>query len=521
MRKSTVLKLNQRASENEEDKKEGPIEAIRKTFTHEMVIAICGPIGTPSHGVSEIIENILKTAHGYKTNYIRLSEYIKEYGRSKSVARDKTSELITLGNEMRAKDNAILVKKAILDIKKERDAVARDSGVYQDDDQDKDVVIRPEPVVSLCHIIDSIKNAEELALLRMVYGEMLHLISIHSSIENRIIEIKRKENIDDSGVFSLIDRDSGEELANGQSVRKIFPQADFFISLDEGTESEARQQIERYFNLLLGSFMVSPTKHERAMYSAFSAANNSACLSRQVGAAIAEKSGNIISVGWNDVPKAFGGLYEENGSGDKRCYNEINKICHNDDNKKQISLVIANELKNAGMIDNGNLEEVARLIDRSPRFKDLIEYSRAVHAEMHAIINAGKIAGQKIESGSIYITTYPCHYCAKHIVAAGIANIYFIEPYQKSLAAKLHKDSVTESDDDNRVKIRPFIGIAPRRHNMLFNINLSGQERKADGVFKLTNKKYPLTSISLEAIGTLETLAISDLPEIIDEGGVS
>jgi deoxycytidylate deaminase len=51
------------------------------------------------------------------------------------------------------------------------------------------------------------------------------------------------------------------------------------------------------------------------MFYARSAANNSSCLSRQVGASITDKNGNLISTGWNDVPK-FGG------------YNTLEKLDH-------------------------------------------------------------------------------------------------------------------------------------------------------------------------------------------------
>jgi deoxycytidylate deaminase len=39
----------------------------------------------------------------------------------------------------------------------------------------------------------------------------------------------------------------------------------------------------------------------------------------------------------------------------------------------------------------------------------------------------------------------------KIIVVAGITEVYFIEPYRKSLATKLHNDAITEDHlDSNR-----------------------------------------------------------------------
>lgn len=43
------------------------------------------------------------------------------------------------------------------------------------------------------------------------------------------------------------------------------------------------------------------------MYSAYAASLQSACLSRQVGAALLDDEGNLLAVGKNDVPKSGGG----------------------------------------------------------------------------------------------------------------------------------------------------------------------------------------------------------------------
>src|SRR5205807_7486580 len=70
-----------------------------------------------------------------------------------------------------------------------------------------------------------------------------------------------------------------------------------------------------------------------------------------------------------------------------------------------------------------------------------IEYFRAVHAEMAAIVDAAR-RGVPICDAVLYTTTFPCHDCAKHIVAAGIQRVVFIEPYPKSLAPELYLDSI-------------------------------------------------------------------------------
>ena len=56
---------------------------------------------------------------------------------------------------------------------------------------------------------------------------------------------------------------------------------------------------------------------------------------------------------------------------------------------------------------------------RSARALDVIEYGRTVHAEMAAITDAAR-RGASVRNTTMYSTTFSCHDCAKHIVAAGI-----------------------------------------------------------------------------------------------------
>ena len=53
-----------------------------------------------------------------------------------------------------------------------------------------------------------------------------------------------------------------------------------------------------------------------------------------------------------------------------------------------------------------------------------------VHAEMNAILFAAK-SGVGTQDSDLYVTFSPCLNCAKHIINAGIKNVYFIEMYEK------------------------------------------------------------------------------------------
>ena len=277
---------------------------ISKTHTTELVIALCGPIGSPLHEVASAIESMLVGSFDYeKCTKIRLSALISEYAAKveKAIpakpAFDKIQAQIDVGNDLRKTyGSSVLAELAVNSIRLDREKHKESTGGAS---------YAPRRI---CHIIDSIKNQEELDLLRMVYREMLYVVGVFSPLDLREDNLKRK-GLDSAQVYQLIDRDSGEEAKTGQTVRDTFPQCDFFLRMDSGTDSQLTRRVERFLNLILGTKIITPTMNESAMYAAASAAANSACLSRQVGAAVTTSDGEVISTGWNDVPRMGGGLY--------------------------------------------------------------------------------------------------------------------------------------------------------------------------------------------------------------------
>ena len=76
---------------------------------------------------------------------------------------------------------------------------------------------------------------------------------------------------------------------------------------------------------------------------------------------------------------------------------------------------------------------------------------------------------------TLYCTTFPCHNCAKHIIAAGISTVIYIEPYPKSKTFEFYNDSITNEAEEisEKVKFIPFTGIGPRKYFDLFSMSLS------------------------------------------------
>lgn len=518
-------------------------DEANRSLTPELVIALCGPIGSPLHEVSDQIKSLLSNFE-YTAVQIRLSELIRLNADLVDVEINQTSKflditsLISAGDELRRiHGNDVLAKLAIAKISADR---TKSYGSFVDKAEEASLP-KEEQTKShrICHIIDSVKNIHELKLLRLIYGEALFSIGVFSPLEVRKKNLSRPGHLTDLEINQLIDTDSGEEFSHGQSVRETFPLCDFFLRVDgqvdgaeqENTNGQIHAKLLRFFNLIFHTNIVSPTLEENAMYSAASAARNSACLSRQVGAAVTSKTGELLSVGWNDVPNSGGGLYGKpqltSGTitADHRCHAQTGAKCHNDSEKSSIAEKVIESLIDKSIIEGKNKARAVLSIMQDTRIKDLIEFSRAVHAEMHAILGASRVAGERILNGKIFVTTYPCHSCARHIVAAGISEVYYIEPYRKSLATRLHSDSLTEaSESTGLVKLLQFDGIAPRRFIDLFE---AGSRKSKSGVLNLNPKAKaePLTHVSIRAIPRLEEVVIAEVaekslrfPELVSKG---
>ncbi|WP_262967393.1 deaminase [Methylobacter psychrophilus] len=111
------------------------------------------------------------------------------------------------------------------------------------------------------------------------------------------------------------------------------------------------------------------------------------------------------------------------------------------------------------------------------RIRDLTEFGRVVHAEMEAILSCGR-EGISCIGSTLYCTTFPCHNCAKHIIASGVTRVVYVEPYPKSKALEFHSDSIelrTQLDGKDNVDsviFEPFTGVGARRFLDFFSMSL-------------------------------------------------
>lgn len=445
---------------------------IASRFSQELVFSLAGPVGCGANIARDVLIDTLQ-AHQYDVVVVKITTLMQKMAREFNVEPapdrldsefDRITAYQDLGNRLRdaigADAGAQLAIEAI-----HVDRASRHRGVALEK-------LVPNRVA---YVVDQLKNPLEASLLRDVYGNLFFLVGVLASYE------QRRQNLTSAGMSpadaeSLIERDKGEAAGKGQQLEKTLKLADFFVRNSNNNIGHLGGPIQRFVGLVHGKNGISPTIHERGMYAAYSAGLRSACLSRQVGAAVIAKDGSVVATGCNDVPKAGGGLYEGVGE-DHRCHNWGGR-CYNDKHKDILRDEIVKLLIDSG-IDAKVSIGLAQRVRTETRLKDLIEFSRAVHAEMDALVSAARRGGAGTDGCLLFTTTYPCHNCARHIVAAGITEVYFIEPYGKSLASELHSDSIIHevvevtpshrrTGDKGRVAFLNFEGVAPRRFSDLF-----------------------------------------------------
>lgn len=474
--------------------------------TDELVIALVGPVGSGVSTSASILADKLANKFGYKVTRISVSTDIlaknahvvgEVYDEAWS-GSERVAALQRIGTSLRLKiSNDYLAEKCV-----ERIAIDRAKSGYHPDNK------LPIPRRSV-HIIDSLKHPGEYELLRDVYGDSFWLFGIFAPEEVRRGRLVAK-GFDGEQIQTIFNVDEEEGVGHGQKVRDTIERSDFFIRNDGANTKKLERVIDRYLDLVFDIEVSTPTKDEAAMYTAVSAASSSACLSRQVGAAIYSKEGEFLGKGSNDVPKKGGGLYcVEDGDQDNRCFKYGGKICHNDERKKNLyQAIITNLVSDGHMKRPSNYNAVVQSLKKT-EIKSLIEYSRAVHAEMDAIISVARSGKGELVDSTLYCTTFPCHSCARHIVAAGISRVLYIEPYPKSLATVLHNDSISvrESERESHVVFLQYEGVAPKNMIRLFKQH---GDRKIDGraIERPRGTSEPVSRSPLDGFHTREQIVV-------------
>jgi deoxycytidylate deaminase len=495
---------------------------IKSRRTNEVIIGVCGAVGCNLQDVvSELNDQF--GAFAYEVTIIKISDIIKKFAKSHGLRTDVVEDLDSidnlsfldrykalqdLGNSIRSDfERDALAVQAVKHISANRRIKMNASGA----------TIPPRAI----YIVDQLKHPAEVELFRLVYKNAFFLIGVMSPQSARL-EYLQSEGLNTVDAQHLIERDRKDNVDHGQQLEKTVHKSDFFVKHTLKNSGNITKPCQRFVGLVHGENGITPTRDESGMYAAYAASLKSACLSRQVGASIADLNGNVMSVGWNDVPAAGGGLYNEDSEVDQRCVVH-GKKCWNDDTKRKLAASIVTILSNVKkkaahssdplLISTTSIDvagaqsevqytaltsteaaSLAQEILDITALGSIIEYSRAIHAEMEAILNIARSGKVSTAGAVMYTTTYPCHNCARHIIASGISRVVYIEPYEKSLAMKLHSDAISvDGVYPDKVLFENFEGVSPTRYTTLFSFSNRRKDKEGLAV-KFVRKDASLIS---------------------------
>lgn len=429
----------------------------------ELVFGLAGAVGTNTKSVVGMIKTRLSN-FGYQVKEINISSFLsvfadKNDGKKTEELKEfeRLTRLMDTGDKLRKEnDNGFLAMYAIDQIQRGR------TWGHKGEKE-------PAPQAKIAYIIWLLKNPAEVELLRAVYGTGFYLIGIFEEQEKREQNLNdRKGKIDAQQLNELFSRDEEDIDISGQQNRATYQLADFFVNLSKPIHI-VEAEIFRFINLIFGEPFMTPTFGEYAMFMAYSTSLRSADLSRQIGAVIC-RDDEILSLGANDCPKVGGGLFWIHHNPNARLRGDVFKdedygrdyLRGKDANKEQFLNIVK------AIFDEFDIEfcpENVRKAKNTP-LGNLTEYGRAVHAEIEALACCAR-NNISCRDAVVYVTTYPCHNCAKHLIAAGIKKIIYIEAYPKSKTedfyGNLFNVDTLAGQAESTIPLVPFFGVGPRR----------------------------------------------------------
>lgn len=517
----------------------------------EFVFGIVAPLGTQLEEVEHAIRDRLN-AFGYLLEPIRFSKLIETFeGLSTKLCQSpeasRISTYMDAGDELRQSRADLLALAAVRQIRERRSHL----GAKID-----------EPCTRTAYFLRTLKHPEEVRTLREVYGRGLFVLGVSSSPNARFDYLHQDKHIPEVEAKDLLKRDESDEKGYGQQTRDAFQMADAFITMGSD-RNHSKREIWRILDLLFGQTFFTPTIEEHAMFLAYATSLRSADLSRQVGAVVLSPQGDVLATGANDVPRAGGGQYWTDGYVDwpdkKPVRDKRDWFRGHDSNKERREEIIRDFASRVALIAQDDATKAINEIlghDESLRSQlvsklqqwhpdsdvlsaklrgspimDLTEFGRAVHAEMEALLCCARI-GVSTRKSRLFTTTFPCHNCTKHIIAADIAEVFYIEPYPKSLAERLHGDEIVvakagetpateHTNHKTRVIFQSFSGIGPRRFLDLFSVQLGAGRtvnRKADvGTWKRSSETQLRVSVVPTSYLDREHGAVLALEEALDK----
>ena len=430
-----------------------------------LIIALTGSVGSGSSWVSVF----LAKEDGFRVFSIS-KEILKKEAQEKNedLTKNTRSKLQTIGNNLRKEDikkgnsGGILIRKAMEILEQEK---------------------CKKPIV-----ICSIKNPSEVDELKKYSSSYVITIDASRNIRwerirqeqynNNFAQFLDDDNRDKDEGLTIKNKENGRVYYYGQQVQKCVDLADIIIDNDKDF-NDSEEIVDKFKNKVRQHIIVirnpgyrNPNNMELLMNNAYCTSLQSRCLKRQVGAIIIkeekeefeytdnnnDKLGGyyLISAGCNNVPE-----------GQPDC-NKKYKTCYRDKLKTKLFETIT-FCPSCGTKLRGGKCPNKQACDYSKEKCDVrekfilgkgLDLCRSLHAEENAMLQISYLGGFPLKDTTLYTTTFPCLLCAKKIIANGIREVVYVEPYPMPEA----KEMLQLAD----IKLTKFEGVKAEAFYKLF-----------------------------------------------------
>lgn len=230
-------------------------------------------------------------------------------------------------------------------------------------------------------------------------------------------------------------------------------------------------QLVRYVALALRPGLVTPTRDERCMQIAFVAKLNSGCISRQVGAVVADRAYSIHAIGWNDTPKGqtpclLRDVDDLLGGHDDVSFSDFERT------DLKLRAYLEQRFKHRGVLseEKGLPCPFCFKTAYNSITKDKNQvHTRSLHAEENAFLQVAKRGSSGIGEGVLYTTASPCELCSKKAYQLGIREIVYVDPYPGISTTHVLKSG----PQDMQPNLRLFSGAVGHAYHRLYEPLLS------------------------------------------------
>lgn len=290
-----------------------------------------------------------------------------------------------------------------------------------------------------CYIvIDAIRNPYEAIFLKERYADF-HLVSVNTSNENRLSHLRTSHKFSEQQIVELDRKEypkslDGSQRYTSQNIQKCIEISDVHINnprTDQYGHVELRCQLGWYVALMLHPGLVMPTSVESGMQIAYSVKQNSGCISRQVGAVVADANYSVKGVGWNNspqgqVPCLLRSAEDLLNGVDKAAYSQYER--NNEEFRSVLSYKFSS-LSSDSKLNGRNLAFCFKDVQNELEREKNQVHTRSLHAEENAFLQISKYGGMALQGGILFTTASPCELCAKKAYQLGISRIIYIDPY--------------------------------------------------------------------------------------------